>query len=120
MSHIEITATKPKMFLGEIRLYDAAGSEIRLFAEDEAAERLIDEANLPMIDNSYLYNSYFDEIYHARTAYEHILNIYPMRYLIRLWENHNRDGDRLFGFNPLAGAFRHSLRHPDAALYISS
>ena len=42
MSHIEITATKPKMFLGEIRLYDAAGSEIRLFAEDEAAERLID------------------------------------------------------------------------------
>jgi dolichyl-phosphate-mannose-protein mannosyltransferase len=110
VSHIEITATKPKMFLGEIRLYDAAGSEIRLFAEDEAAERLIDEANLPMIDNSYLYNSYFDEIYHARTAYEHILNIYPYeishpplgKIIIGM-------GIRLFGFNPFGWRFSGTL-----------
>ena len=50
---------------------------------------------------TYENSAYFDEIYHARTAYEHILNLEPYenthpplgKYLISL-------GIRLFGMNP--------------------
>lgn len=109
-SFISITATNPRMFLGEIKLYDASGSEIQLVAEDGPGEKLIDEPHLPMVDTSYLYNSYFDEIYHARTAYEHILNIYPYevshpplgKITIGL-------GIKLFGYNPFGWRFTGTL-----------
>lgn len=110
VSHIRITASNPNMFLGEIRLYDASGAKIPLSAGDGPGEKLIDEPDAPMIDTSYLYNSYFDEIYHARTAYEHILNIYPYeishpplgKTIIGL-------GIRLFGFNPFGWRFSGTL-----------
>ena len=57
--------------LGELALYNANGERLTL-ASYENAEMLVDEQSLVPTTISYLNNTYFDEIYHARTAYEYI------------------------------------------------
>ncbi len=109
-SHIRITGISSELYLGEIALYDKNGKQIALTASNELAERLLDESELPVITDSYLYNSYFDEIYHARTALEHIKNIYPYevshpplgKIIIGL-------GIRVFGMNPFGWRFMGTL-----------
>ena len=70
-----------QLWLGELAIYDDSGALVgtdamripkgcaALFDEQE---KIPDEA-----EESFMNSSYFDEIYHARTAYEHIENIYP-------------------------------------------
>ncbi|NLO47416.1 MAG: phospholipid carrier-dependent glycosyltransferase [Clostridiales bacterium] len=104
--YIRITGKSSKLFMGEAALYDTNGNKITLTALDETAKKLLDEADLPVVTTDYLYNSYFDEIYHARTALEHIENIYPYevshpplgKIIIGL-------GIRLFGMNPFGWRF---------------
>ena len=76
--YLRITASRP-LWMGEIALYDDAG---RLIGTDEmiipdGSRRLFDEQEKIPAEASFLNSTYFDEIYHARTAYEHIENIYP-------------------------------------------
>ena len=61
--------------LGEIAFYRSDGSRIEgLTATNDA---LIDEQALVPAESTYLNSTYFDEIYHVRTAQEHLTNIKP-------------------------------------------
>lgn len=75
--YIQIVANG-KAELGEIALFDNGG---RISAEtlvyDPGTGRLLDEQSLVPPTASYMNSTYFDEIYHARTAYENIENVYP-------------------------------------------
>ncbi|MCL2342565.1 MAG: glycosyltransferase family 39 protein [Firmicutes bacterium] len=61
--------------LGELALYDGAGNLIPTdqFRYDAGAAALFDEqSTIPPEGRTYLNSTYFDEIYHARTAFEFI------------------------------------------------
>jgi hypothetical protein len=45
-----------------------------VYQPSDGAEKLLDEQDAVHIDRSYLTDMYFDEIYHARTAYEIVYN----------------------------------------------
>ena len=92
--------------LGELALFTPDGAPIAL-APDTA---LTDEQRLVPAEPSYLNSSYFDEIYHARTAEEHLRGIRPYeishpplgKLLIAL-------GIRLFGLTPFGWRFMGTL-----------
>lgn len=67
------------LWLGEIALMDASGSCISAgdMKFTGGAELLFDEQQLVPELFSYLNSTYFDEIYHGRTALEFIEGIYP-------------------------------------------
>lgn len=70
--YIRLTAS------GDVRLGELAvrcGGE--LFGQCADAPELFDEQNTVPEYQSYLNSTYFDEIYHARTAYENIEGVYP-------------------------------------------
>ncbi|MGN1001406.1 MAG: phospholipid carrier-dependent glycosyltransferase [Oscillospiraceae bacterium] len=70
--YVRIEAQR-ELNLGELALYDARGELIP--AESlccDGAEALFDEQDTVPESPSFLNSSYFDEIYHARTALEHI------------------------------------------------
>ncbi len=72
--YIRISARNLPMELGELALYDENGNLIDLTGVDSV---LLDEQDT-IPDSPSWYNSmYFDEIYHGRTAYENIKNVYP-------------------------------------------
>ena len=60
--------------LGEVAVY---GGEGQLLPITSDCPELCDEQALVPAEGTYLNSSYFDEIYHARTAWEHLRNIYP-------------------------------------------
>lgn len=102
-----------KLELGELALYDSAGKRISTarMRFDAGTATLFDEQELVPEDGpSYLNSSYFDEVYHPRTAYEHIRNIYPYeishpplgKLVIGL-------GVRLFGLTPFGWRFTGTL-----------
>ena len=59
--------------LGELTLYDASGAAIAWRTQNA----LTDEQALVPAEPSFLNSSYFDEIYHARTALEHLRGVWP-------------------------------------------
>ena len=65
--------------MGELAVYGGSGSLIPASSMiyDSGAAPLFDEQELIPERETYMNSSYFDEIYHARTAYENIRNIYP-------------------------------------------
>ena len=65
--------------LGELALLDAQGERIavREITGPASAAALCDEADTVPASSTYYNSSYFDEIYHARTAYEHLRGVYP-------------------------------------------
>ena len=62
-----------KAELAELTLYDTAGAAIAWRTRNE----LTDEQALVPAKPSFLNSSYFDEIYHARTALEHLRGVWP-------------------------------------------
>ena len=60
--------------LGEVAVYGGDGQMLPITSD---CPELCDEHALVPEEGSYLNSSYFDEIYHARTAWEHLRNIYP-------------------------------------------
>ncbi len=76
--YIRITSSEQPMELGELALYDASGAMIpasRIISPD--CRELFDEQELVPETPGYMNSMYFDEIYHGRTAYEHIHNVKP-------------------------------------------
>ena len=83
------TANKPAKYIriisddliemGELCLYDWAGEPISpsLLKYDEGAAPLFDEQSTVPDVMTYMNSTYFDEIYHVRTAYENIQNVQP-------------------------------------------
>ena len=68
-------ASHAPMELGELVLYDQSGGMLAVSAG--AAGALFDEQSIVPAHSTYMDSSYFDEIYHPRTALEHLNNIYP-------------------------------------------
>ena len=63
------------MDLGELALYDETGALIPVSVNGGSA--LFDEQSIVPEHSTYMDSAYFDEIYHPRTAYENLRNIYP-------------------------------------------
>ena len=78
VKYIRIRSSTAPIELGEIALYDYWWSLIpasRISCPD--APELFDEQELVPAKPEYMNSMYFDEIYHGRTALEHLRNIYP-------------------------------------------
>ncbi len=61
-------------WLGEVAFYDENGNIIPATC---SLQELVDEQEYVVRKYDYMNSSYFDEIYHARTAWEHLHNVYP-------------------------------------------
>ena len=89
------------LYLGEVVAIDAEGTPVPMTVVGDGGSDLVDEFDKFPDDLSYLTGTYFDEIYHARTAYEHIVGMWP--YEIShppLGKVLMGVGIRLFGMNP--------------------
>ncbi len=73
---ITLTVTSGKVWFNEIAVFDAGGNYVPLIAS-VGGETLVDEPDQVPEKGSYLNGMYFDELYHARTAYEHLNGIKP-------------------------------------------
>lgn len=73
---LQIKVSSGKVWFNEIAVFDAEGVYVPL-AAGEGGEALADEPNEVPQKASYLNGMYFDELYHARTAYEHLHGIKP-------------------------------------------
>ena len=72
--YIRIAARELPMELGELAFYDENGELIDMSGVDSV---LLDEQSTVPEAPSWYNSMYFDEIYHGRTAYEHIHTVYP-------------------------------------------
>lgn len=77
-AYVRVTASA-HLELGEFALYDPQGERIavREITGPASAAALCDEADTVPASSTYHNSTYFDEIYHARTAYEHLRGVYP-------------------------------------------
>jgi dolichyl-phosphate-mannose-protein mannosyltransferase len=108
MRYLKITAQRTPMELGELVLLDTQGNRISsdAFEMSRGAQLLFDEWELMPKKSTYLNSTYFDEIYHARTAYEHLQGM-------RAYENTHPPlgkvlisiGISLFGMTPFGWRF---------------
>lgn len=101
-NYVRLTALNGSVTVSEAGLLPAGAASVPdITAEGPGAELLCDEQDTVPAGKTYENSSYFDEIYHARTAYEHILGLEPYenthpplgKHIISL-------GIRLFGMNP--------------------
>lgn len=101
-----------ELYLCEVAIYDSDGTilDASRFSYGPGVAPLFDEQGTVPSELSYMNSTYFDEIYHARTAYEHIRNIYPYeishpplgKLIISV-------GIRIFGMNPFGWRFMGTL-----------
>lgn len=78
--YVRLTASTPGLTLLEILFRDAEGTPLPATAWDSAgrdASALLDEPDTLAGEPSWYNSMYFDEIYHARTAYEHLHGLQP-------------------------------------------
>jgi 4-amino-4-deoxy-L-arabinose transferase-like glycosyltransferase len=95
--------------LGELALFDADGNRVDL-TPDEGAQALFDEQDQVPDAPHWTNSAYFDEIYHARTALEHLRGVTP-------YENSHPPlgklilslGIALFGMTPFGWRFMGTL-----------
>ena len=101
-----------RLWMGELAIYDEFGTLVSTDAMKipKGCAALFDEQEKIPAEDSFMNESYFDEIYHARTAYEHIENIFPYeithpplgKLLLSV-------GIRLFGLVPFGWRFSGTL-----------
>ena len=100
--YVRLTALDGSVTLNEASLfYTGTRVQATVLSRDPAAQALVDEQQVVPAYTTYENSTYFDEIYHARTAYEHILGLEPYenthptlgKLIISL-------GIRIFGMNP--------------------
>ena len=72
--YLRIVCTNGNPWLGEVAVRDIADALLPLQSE---APELIDEGDAVPERSDFMNSSYFDEIYHARTAWEHLHGIWP-------------------------------------------
>ena len=109
--YFQLTASghKAQIELGELALFDQNGTLVSVQADDTAAA-LFDEQDTVPKALHWSNCAYFDEVYHVRTAYEHIRGVDPYevthpplgKLIIGL-------GIRLFGLNPFGWRFMGTL-----------
>ncbi len=64
------------VYLGEVAFFDGDGARIPA-ADAGGGARLVDEQSTVPARQNFLNSTYFDEIYHARTAWEQLNGVYP-------------------------------------------
>ena len=76
--YLKIVGQTRDSYLGDIALYNKNDEQVQLYAIDQDANFIIDEQNFIPEEISFMNSTYFDEIYHPRTAYEYVheLDIY--------------------------------------------
>ena len=107
--YLRITANAA-LSLGEIALYDADDELVSAAETTPGGAALLDEQDCVPGAYSYRNGTYFDEIYHARTAWEHIRSVWPYeithpplgKLILGL-------GIRLFGMTPFGWRFSGTL-----------
>lgn len=108
-SYIRITANDDRVTLNEVAFKNFDSNnfvQAELISNKDKAVNLLNEQSIVPAFPTYYDSMYFDEIYHARTAYEHILNLEP-------YENTHPPlgkmiisvGIRIFGMNPFGWRF---------------
>ncbi|MEG2441815.1 MAG: glycosyltransferase family 39 protein [Acetivibrio sp.] len=108
--YFKFTSLSPKAHVGELVFYDFDGKVIEPIESYPLAAELLDEASLYDGRRSYHNSTYFDEIYHARTAYEYTQGLYS-------YENTHPPlgkiaigaGIKIFGMNPFGWRFMGTL-----------
>ena len=108
--YVRVTALDGDVTVSEMAIAPAEAAIPAIAATGPGAELLVDEQNTVPLYKTYENSSYFDEIYHARTAYEHILGLEPYenthpplgKHIISL-------GIRMFGMNPFGWRFMGTL-----------
>lgn len=106
IKYLRITPTRTPMCLGELVLTDENGQ----FISYSGADALCDEHDIVPEYPFWTNSTYFDEVYHPRTALEHIENVQPYeishpplgKIIISV-------GIRLFGMNPFGWRFMGTL-----------
>lgn len=73
--YLRLTPVEDKYSIGELLLFDSDGNRVEPVNMAHYHE-LFDEASLYPEEFTYRNGTYFDEIYHARTAYEYIHGLY--------------------------------------------
>ena len=100
--YVRLTALDGSVTLNEAGLkYTGIPALATVTGEGPDVQALTDEQEVVPLETTYQNSTYFDEIYHARTAYEHILGLEPYenthptlgKLIISL-------GIRIFGMNP--------------------
>ena len=108
--YIQITALDDELMLSEMAFRDGGGNIITPVLINSAGKELFDEQQLVPDTSTYMNSSYFDEIYHPRTAYEFIHGL-------RVYENTHPPlgktiislGIRAFGMTPFGWRFAGTL-----------
>ncbi|MFA9463742.1 MAG: phospholipid carrier-dependent glycosyltransferase [Velocimicrobium sp.] len=108
--YLRITSTSERAKVEELVFYDFDGNQITPVGSTPNAVQLYDEQSVYDGRSSFRNSTYFDEIYHARTAYEYLTGEYsyenthpPLgKTLIAL-------GIKLFGMNPFGWRFMGTL-----------
>ncbi len=72
--YVRMICNSGSPWLGELSAEDSAGERIPFLCN---ISELTDEASSIPNESTFLNSSYFDEIYHARTAWEHLNRIWP-------------------------------------------
>ncbi len=104
--------TDDKLYMGELAIYDTEGNMLSAdtMSFDAGVAPLFDEQHLVPEGYTYMNSSYFDEVYHPRTAIEHMLNEDPYeishpplgKIIISI-------GMQLFGITPFGWRFMGTL-----------
>ena len=75
LKFMRLTAKDSNIYLGEIALYNYDNKIVNATGVEENAKYVMDEKEAVPEEISYLNSSYFDEVYHPRTAYEYVNNL---------------------------------------------
>ena len=108
--YIKIISLSDELYLMEAAFRDESGKIVKTFPVSEAGAELFDESSLVPGAPDYMNSTYFDEIYHPRTAYEfvHGMRVYETTHpplgkvIISL-------GIRAFGMTPFGWRFAGTL-----------
>lgn len=70
-----LSVTRGETWINELAFFDNEGNLLEVTASDPACAALVDEQSTVPEYPGYMSGMYFDELYHARTAYEHLHNL---------------------------------------------
>jgi len=108
--YVKMICDDNRFYMNEVALFGQNGTQRfmveQVLSDNETAQLLIDEQDKVQYEFSWYDGTYFDEIYHPRTAYEYIHHLYP-------YENTHPPlgkviisaGIMLFGMNPFGWRF---------------